>query len=147
MTEFGGRAEDGKELPKKVCIQLKLIIASIQQLEQTLCHYNTSIGGITFITGAPNQFRLHRTGIIISHLTCRIEVYKVGDGVLLIGEGGGAGSPGPSPRQGASHAPRAAPSYGQRVRALPGLLPHPQCVQTRQRPATVAVNQIIVQLN
>ena len=50
MTEFGGRPEDGKELPKKVCIQLKLIIASIQQFEQTLCHYNANIEGITFIT-------------------------------------------------------------------------------------------------
>lgn len=132
MTEFGGRAEGGKELPKKVCIQLKLIIASIQQLEQTLCHYNTSIGGITFITCSKS---IYVTSNRDYHLTCRIEVYKVGDCILLVGEGGGTGGPGPGPRQGASHAPRAAPSQGQGVRALPGLLPHPQRVQTRQRPA------------
>ena len=105
------------------------------------------ISKVKHLSRVPNQFRLDlHCDHPLSH-TCRIKVHEVGDGVLLIGEGGSAGCPGPSPRQGASHAPRAAPSYGQRVRALPGLLPHPQSVQTRQRPATVAVNLIIVQLN
>ena len=68
VTEFGGRPEDGKELPKKVCIQLKLIIASIQQFEQTLCHYNANIEGITFITCPESIWVTSWTGIILSHL-------------------------------------------------------------------------------
>ena len=77
-------------------------------------------------------------------VTCRIEVDKVGDGVLLVGECRGAGCPGPGPRQGARHAPRAAPAYGQGVGPLPRLLPHPQRVQTRQRPAAVSTIQSVV---
>ena len=66
-------------------------------------------------------------------VTCRIKVYKVCDGVLLICKGGRAGRPGPRPRKRAGPAPRAA-TQSEGVRALPGLLPQPQRVQPRERP-------------
>ena len=72
--------------------------------------------------------------------TCRIEVHKVGDGILLGGEGGGAGGArglaqvveGPAPGPGTT-------ADGERVRPLPRLLAQPQRVQPGQGPAVTTI--------
>ena len=57
-------------------------------------------------------------------ITCRVELHKVGNAVLLRGEGWGAGRARPALGQAAD---------GEGVGALPALLAQPQRVQTGQR--------------